>query len=154
MFHCLVIKVVCRRPLFATASIIYHISFALSRTFFKFFNFLFFQIFSKSIRSVILSALFQRLGYYTMLSVICQQLFLFFWKTFKLSVYQKQLFPTAQLFYYSYTPLSTIIFKNTWHNNFQKFTKIWHEHKNDCNIRKWNYGLRNSHQSMTEIMIL
>ena len=38
VFHCLVIKVVCRCPSFATASIIYHISSALSRTFFKFFQ--------------------------------------------------------------------------------------------------------------------
>ncbi|RHS72187.1 hypothetical protein DW952_16855, partial [Ruminococcus sp. AM44-9AT] len=34
VFHCLVIKVVC----LATACLLYHISFSLSRTFFKFFQ--------------------------------------------------------------------------------------------------------------------
>ncbi|RHP51016.1 hypothetical protein DWZ27_19290, partial [Ruminococcus sp. AF31-16BH] len=40
VFHCLVIKVVC----LATACLLYHICFALSRTFFKFFS-KFFQLF-------------------------------------------------------------------------------------------------------------
>ena len=40
MFHCLVIKVVC----LATACLLYHISFSLSSTFFKFFS-KFFELF-------------------------------------------------------------------------------------------------------------
>ncbi|RHO86568.1 hypothetical protein DW049_10685, partial [Ruminococcus sp. AF41-9] len=40
VFHCLVIKVVC----LATACLLYHISFSLSRTFFKFFS-KFFELF-------------------------------------------------------------------------------------------------------------
>ena len=109
VFHCLVIKVVCLSTAFLFYHVVfslsitffkilqhlfssiafrfYHISFALSRTFSSFSNFLIFSIFLfffKSIGSAILSVLFQRLGYYTMLSVICQQLSLFFWKSFKI----------------------------------------------------------------------
>ncbi|RGW19533.1 hypothetical protein DWV90_08880, partial [Ruminococcus sp. AF13-37] len=54
VFHCLVIKVVC----LATACLLYHISFSLSRTFFKFFS-KFFELFRISelfFRSVIVGS--------------------------------------------------------------------------------------------------
>ena len=72
VFHCLVIKVVC----LATACLLYHISFSLSRTFFKFF-----QSFSNSSgfpdcsSDLWLSALFKRLDYFNIFVLSCQALF-------------------------------------------------------------------------------
>ena len=72
MFHCLVIKVVC----LATACSLYHISFSLSSTFFKFF-----QSFSNSSgfpncsSDLWLSALFKRLDYFNTKVLSCQALF-------------------------------------------------------------------------------
>ena len=72
VFHCLVIKVVC----LATACLLYHISFSLSRTFFKFF-----QSFSNSFGfpncspDQWLSALFKRLDYFNPFVLNCQALF-------------------------------------------------------------------------------
>ena len=72
VFHCLVIKVVC----LATARLLYHICFTLSRTFFKFFQSLFnSSAFPKSFSDVRLSALFKRLDYFNIFVLNCQALF-------------------------------------------------------------------------------
>ena len=82
VFHCLVIKVVC----LATACLLYHISFSLSRTFFKFFRSFFnSSAFPESFSDVRLSALFKRLDYFNTFISSCQALFLisfFFQKSY------------------------------------------------------------------------
>ncbi|RHQ88411.1 hypothetical protein DWX80_19270 [Ruminococcus sp. AF21-3] len=82
VFHCLVIKVVC----LATACLLYHIRFALSRTFLKFFrSFSNSSAFPESFSDVRLSALFKRLVYFNTFVSSCQALFLisfFFQKSY------------------------------------------------------------------------
>ena len=73
VFHCLVIKVVC----LATACLLYHIRFALSRTFLSFFrSFSNSSAFPESFSDVRLSALFKRLDYFNIFVSSCQALFL------------------------------------------------------------------------------
>ncbi|RHO75705.1 hypothetical protein DW061_23045 [Ruminococcus sp. AF42-9BH] len=72
MFHCLVIKVVC----LATACLLYHIRFALSRTFLSFFrSFSNSSAFPESFSDARLSALFKRLDYFNTFVSSCQALF-------------------------------------------------------------------------------
>ena len=51
-----------------------------------------------------------RPDYFIICSVICQQLFLFFWKTTKLCLSEKQFFLTAQLGYHRRPCMSTTFF--------------------------------------------
>ena len=84
VFHCLVIKVVC----LSTACLLYHIRFALSRTFFKFFrSFSNSSAFPESFPDARLSALFKRLNYFNTFVSSCQALFLisfFFQKSYQI----------------------------------------------------------------------
>ena len=69
MFHCLVIKVLC----LATAHLVYHISFLLSRTFLSFFQ----KFFSWP-------SPYRRLNYSNMYLLICQYLFFKFFHFFQM----------------------------------------------------------------------
>ena len=91
----------------ATALLDYHTIQHLSTTFFKFF-----WGFSQPMPLVFVVSVSSRWrpDYFIIYSVICQQLFLFFWNILKLYLSGKQLFPTAQLEYHNQYWLSTTFF--------------------------------------------
>ena len=98
MFHCLVIKV----------SVVFDSSFTLSHLFNLVKNFLkFFQ--NSFLRCIVVGCSLTTCLLYHVFSYLSTT-FLFFWKTFNFSYFQKQLFPTAQSDYHRRIHLSTTFF--------------------------------------------
>ena len=96
VFHCLVINVRC--VCLSDSSFTLSHSSVPVKYFFKFFSRLF----------RCLCVALRRLDYSITCSFLCQQLFLFFSKLFKLFIQKKQLFVTAQLEYHFPNELSTL----------------------------------------------
>ena len=95
MFHCLVIKVVYLSSLCDSLFTLSYLSNLVKHFFQKFLRL------SRSCLKLFVSVvLFKRLDYFTISSVICQQLIQIFWKLFYFSVFQKQFLATAYLLYH------------------------------------------------------
>ena len=113
MFHCLVIKVVCLSSLCDSPFTLSYLSDLVKHFFQKFFRS------SRSCIKLFVSVvLFKRLDYFTISSVICQQLIQIFWKPFYFSVFQKQFLATACLLYHCRKESSSTFYK-------KNTIKIW-----------------------------
>ena len=110
VFHCLVIKVVC----LATACLLYHISFSLSSTFSSFFKvFRTLSDFRTVLKISDCRLCSSDLITLTYLLQVVKHFFKFlfsFRNHIKLSLFRKQLFPTAQLIYHQKFTMSTVNF--------------------------------------------
>ena len=119
MFHCLVIKVVLLPALCDSLFRLSHPEDLVKNFFLKFFRYF------QDVVPLSFSYLFQRLDYFTISSVDCQQLIQIFWKLIYFSVFQKQFLATACLYYHYRKEKSSTFFK-FYRIFFQKLSYFFH----------------------------
>ena len=135
MFHCLVIKVVSLSSLCDSLFTLSYLSNLVKHFFQKFFRFS-----RPCIKLFVSVVLFKRLDYFTISSVICQQLIQIFWKLFYFSVFQKQFLATACLLYHCRKESSSTFYKKVYIFLFKLFVEscrtlfLAKQPMNNCNF--------------------